>query len=166
MKPTIFIGIDNGVTGSIGVIHPKLVTQIPMPTFSELSYTKQAKNITRINTVELLPLLIDIAGETPNIAVVFLERPMVNPKRWDASVSALRALEATLIVIERAKLSYRYIDSREWQKVLLPAGIEGAPNLKRASIQIAKRLYPHANILSAKDADGLLIAEYARRQFV
>ena len=45
-----------------------------------------------------------------------LERPMVNPTRFQATASALRALEATLNVVELLKFSYSYCDSKEWQK--------------------------------------------------
>ena len=49
-----------------------------------------------------------------------IERPMVNPKRFEATVSALRALEATLIVLESLNIGKEYCDSKGWQKALLP----------------------------------------------
>jgi hypothetical protein len=87
---------------------------------------------------------------------------MVNPMRFLATTSALRALEATLIVIEQLELPYQYIDSKEWQKALLPHGLK-REELKKAAIDIAKRLFPQFTNLSSGQADALLIAEYARR---
>jgi hypothetical protein len=93
-----------------------------------------------------------------------VERPYVNPQGFKASVSALRALEATLICIEFAGISYQYVDSRDWQKVMLPKGCKG-PELKSASMNLGCRLFPKFvdNIKHHKDADSLLIAEWARR---
>lgn len=87
---------------------------------------------------------------------------MVNPGRFLATASALRACEATLIVIESLKIPYQWIDSKEWQKALLPSGLKG-PQLKKASKEIGLRLFPNIQ-LKHEDYDGLLIAEYARRQ--
>lgn len=84
---------------------------------------------------------------------------MINPGRFRATVSAIRALEATLIIIEDLKLPYKYIDSREWQKALLPKDLE-KEELKKASLQIGKRMFPNINFDSFTDADGLLIAKY------
>lgn len=90
---------------------------------------------------------------------------MVNPGRFKATVSALRALEATQIVLEALKVPYQWIDSKEWQKAMLPAGLE-KEELKTASTQICKRLFPSVFIKHDGDGDSLLIAEYLRRQNV
>ena len=86
---------------------------------------------------------------------------MLNPLRWAASISAARAVEATEIVMDQAKLAYQFIDSKEWQKAMLPSGLEG-DQLKLASFQVGQRLFPGVNV--KKDADALLMAEYARRK--
>ena len=67
-----------------------------------------------------------------------------------------------MIVIEQLRLPYRYIDSKEWQKELLPSGLAKL-ELKIASLQIGQRLFPNVNFKGFPDADGLLIAEWARR---
>jgi len=66
--------------------------------------------------------------------------------------------------LEDAQWPYEYIDSKEWQKVLLPKGIKGSDELKKASLDIGKRMFPTLKI--KKDADGLLIAEYLRRKYL
>jgi len=162
----VFIGIDNGVTGSIGIIREDgFYVLHRMTTKSELSYTKKKQNITRVDGIKLSAVLCMYAGDDVKIAI---ERPFVNPGMFKSTLSAIRCLEATITVIESFKFfSYKYIDSKEWQKVLLPAGCEG-PELKIASLEIGKRLFPKIDYdgLKMKDADGILIAEYLRRSYV
>ena len=161
----LYIGFDNGVTNNgIGVINSEGVAKLyPLPVKKELSYTKEAKHITRIDCAALRKLLGEVllAFNEHDVKVV-LERPMVNSARFNASLSAIRALEATLIVLEDMAWAYQYIDSKEWQKHLLPNGIKGSDELKKASLDIGRRLFPQLNI--KKDADGLLIAEFFRRK--
>ncbi|MHA1828597.1 MAG: hypothetical protein ACTSX6_08115 [Candidatus Heimdallarchaeaceae archaeon] len=155
-----YIGIDNGVTGSITIINEENILHIKTPVKKELNYTKNKQNISRINHTtfrEFLKNNIDVENKLGNF--VLLERPMVNPTRFRATQSALRALEAVLIVLEDLQLSFQYVDSKEWQKMFLP-GVKGNA-LKKAAVDVAKRLYPH---VETKDADSILIAEYARRR--
>ncbi|MFA5753900.1 MAG: hypothetical protein WC905_00880 [Patescibacteria group bacterium] len=158
----ISIGIDNGISGTIGIIEENSSRFINTPTVSEQNYTKKKANITRIDFEEMLKILGPYKGVN---CFALLERPMVNPQRFQATTSALRALEATLIVLEYLKLPHAYIDSKEWQKSLLPRGVKGTDELKRASLDIGCRLFPqHETLIKHhKDADGILIAEYCRR---
>jgi hypothetical protein len=163
----LYIGFDNGVTNNgIGVINSAGEAKLyPLPIKKELSYTKEAKHISRIDYRGLIDLHKYICAahitDFPGVKVG-LERPMVNSTRFNASMSAIRALEATLIFLEEVGWAYEYIDSKEWQKVLLPKGLKGSDELKKASLDVGKRLFPGLNI--KKDADGLLIAEYLRRK--
>jgi len=161
----IYIGIDNGVTGSIGIVSPNGAEFYSTPTFKQLSYTKKVQKISRIDTYELMTLLNPRNFPDKEIKVL-IERPFVNPTGFKATQSAMRALEATLIVLETFKLPYEYIDSKQWQKEMLPAGIKGTAALKDASSDIGCRLFPtlKREIEKQKDADGLLIAEWARRK--
>ena len=163
-----YLGIDNGVTGSLAYVGP-VVLFAKTPVHKEQSYTKKKQQITRIDFDSLVELLRNWGmdwrnGEGDMLTRVFIERPFVNPKGFRATASALRCLEATLIAVESEGLSYQYIDSREWQKAMLPSGIKG-PELKYASVDIGCRLFPQfvEEIRKHKDADSLLIAEYARR---
>ena len=170
----LYIGIDNGVTGTIawmdssspdtqGRVETKMVET---PVFSEQSYTREKKNISRIDTKKLEEFFSMISqGINPSDILVVIERPMVNPMRFAASCSALRALEATLIIVERFGFARMYCDSRAWQKKMLPQGCKG-DELKRASEDIGLRLFPSLEKIITKhtDADALLIAEWARRE--
>jgi len=166
----VWIGIDNGITGTIGVVRDDGRVRFgAVPTKSEQSYTKTKQNITRIDAVELRKFLLEntehvepFDDKVNQKVIVIIERPMVNPGRLKATFSALRALEAVLVVVESLYLPYQYIDSKEWQRALLPAGLE-TEELKKASLQIGTRLFPQVES-KHKDRDGLLIALYAQRK--
>lgn len=157
-----YIGLDNGVSGSVGVLTDKGPQLFKTPVKNQLSYTKTKQNINRIDVPELILLLQPFAS--PN-TMLWLERPMVNPRRFKATMSAIRALEATLIALEILQMPYEYIDSKEWQKNLLPEGLKGDA-LKPASLNVGMRLFPSVDFKGFKDADSLLIAEYQRRRDV
>jgi len=158
-KNRIFIGIDNGVTGGItilsesGFVHLHIAT----PVKNCLNYTKKKAFHNRVNYPELYDILFDnIANDIP---FCMIERPMVNPGRFQATTSALRALEATEIILEELKIPYQFIDSKEWQKALLPSGLQ-KEELKKAANDVVRRLFPKQEIVNA---DSILIAEYCRR---
>jgi len=160
----VYIGWDNGVSGTIGIVSNDEtfnVMFLKTPIFSQQNYTKKKANINRIDTVALTNLLMHFNEN----CFVLIERPMVNPGRFKATISAIRALEASQIVLETLKIPYQFIDSKEWQKAMLPSGLKGK-ELKSASMDIGCRLFPQFTdeIKKHKDADGLLMAEYARRQ--
>lgn len=158
----IYIGIDNGVTGTIGVvgngIQPKFYHT---PTKKEQDYTRAKKNVTRLDCSGLQSILNEYNHDC---LFALIERPMINPSRWAASMSAARCLEAELIVLEMLGIGHQFIDSREWQKELLPKGIQGSDEQKKASKDIGNRLFPQFTDFKHPDRDGLLIAEYARRK--
>lgn len=176
-----YIGIDNGVTGSVCVINEmgQCLEYWPTPTEKTLNYTKVKEYITRVKG-EVLGKKLRPYAET---GTVVIERPLVNPGRWKASVSALRCDEATRIVLEILGLKFLYVDSREWQEAMLPkrkappkatktmsavekqliktkaAAYKG--ETKTLSLMKAKQLFPQ--IPFNKDGDAALMAEWARR---
>lgn len=158
-----YIGIDNGTTGSIGILSEdkEINYFIKTPSYLEQSYTKKKQNISRVKYKELYDLFKQFKG-TNTIAII--ERPMVNPQRFKATLTAIRALEATMIVLEELDIPIKFIDSKKWQRELLPEGLKGSSQLKKASLDVATRLYPlHKELIKKqKDGDGILIAEYAR----
>lgn len=160
-----YIGIDNGVTGSIGIVGKELTyyefMETPI-TFGQ-DYTKTKKNVSRVNVTALAEIIS--ALKEYGLCVAVLERPMKNPARFDATCSAMRALEAELTVLELYDVPYMFIDSKEWQKEMLPKRIAGTKELKKASLDIGKRLFPEINS-KHPDRDGILIAEYARRKCI
>ena len=164
----LYIGIDNGVTGTIGVMADGYSQFALTPVKKEPSYTVAKKTITRIEAVVLKAYLKQVMAEYgcgPESALAVLERPLINPTRFSASMSASRALEAVLCVLEDLEIPRMYIDSKKWQKDMLPKGVTGSDELKKASLDIASRLFPQHGpaIKKHKDGDGILIAEWARR---
>lgn len=158
-----YVGIDNGVTGTIGILTPEGTCELlPTPTKSVQSYTKTKQNITRLDWLAFGKILENLS----NCVTILMERPLVNPGMFKATASALRCHEAQLVILEECELPYMFIDSKEWQKDLLPSGCKGRDELKKASMDIGIRLFPElsAAITKQKDADGVLIAEWARRK--
>jgi len=154
-----YIGIDNGPTGTIGLIGDFGAEFYHTPSKKVQDYTKRKKGISRIQVLQLNKIL---KRHKPSIAL--LERPMVNPKRFTATETALRAHEATLIILEANNIPVQFIDSKDWQRVMLPRGCKEG-ELKTASVDIGCRLFPQFKDMIVKhgDADGLLIAEWGKR---
>ena len=159
----IYIGIDNGVTGTIAFLKEDESVFVKTPVKTEQSYTKTKQKISRLDFLAVHDLFREHVAGKKCFAVI--ERPMVNPGRFKAGLSAVRCLESTLILLEHFDIPYQYIDSKQWQKELLPKGIMGAPELKSASQDIGIRFFPQHETLISKhgDADALLMAEWARR---
>ena len=158
----IYVGIDNGVTGTIGFVGDDISPAIyHTPIKKEQDYTKAKKLVTRLDSKAFLELFKKYPVSELHVVC---ERPMINPTRWTASMSAIRCWEAQLIIFEVLGIPHQFVDSKEWQKELLPKGIKGAEEQKKASRDIGKRLFPSLADFNHSDFDGLLIAEYARRK--
>lgn len=176
-----YIGIDNGVTGSVCVLDQdgNCLEYFPTPIHKTLNYTKAKEYVNRVVIKELAEKLQPYA----QAATVVLERPLVNPGRWKATISAIRCDEATRAVLEALKAKIIYVDSKEWQTPMLPnrkpisrlsktataqekkenKAAKAAFNKegKELSLMTAQRLFP--TIKFKKDGDAALIAEWARR---
>lgn len=152
------IGVDNGVTGGVTILSElgTVLLHIKTPVKNHLSYTKKKAFVNRIDFPKLKAEL-EKAGED---TFCYIERPLVNPTRFMATVSAIRCLEATEIILEELQIPYQFLDSKEWQKELLPSGLKGV-ELKKAADDVAKRLFPKLKVVNS---DCLLIAEYCRRK--
>lgn len=159
----IYCGIDNGSTGTVGLINGDSVLFVETPHRQVFDYQKKAKSINRID----YPALYDLLHGYPSGGIkFFVERPLKNPGLFEASASGLRAFEATIICLEQLGYHYEVVDSKSWQKKLLPEGLKGSPILKKASMEVGMRLFPQFSdqIKKHKDADGLLIALWAKRE--
>lgn len=176
IKDIIYVGIDNGVTGSIGAVNKdgSQTWFYETPVRLEQDFTKKKQNLNRLEVYEFETIIKSIVGhqledpsrEWPPQLRIFIERPMINPTRFRATLSAVRCLEATLVaLILVGDFRYEYVDSKLWQTLLLPKGTKGTAALKKASVQIGIRLFPaHAVLIKKhKDCDGLLLAEAMRR---
>lgn len=162
----IFVGIDNGKSGSIGVVG-EVVDFLQTPGNRQLSYQKsKTKYITRLDVPvfhSFLKSLVDKVGADK--ILIGYERPLVNSRMFTATLSAVRFLEAQLVVTEMLDIPYIYLDSKEWQKYIFPYGVRGSVALKKASLDIGNRLYPQFKNSKHPDRDGLLIAHYLREKY-
>lgn len=154
-----YIGIDNGVSGTVAIISDEMVVFGKTPVVKVQDYTKRKKIISRLDVVTFDLMLSKV---NPNDSFILMERPLVNPTRFQATESALRCHEAMLVLIERRGIPYQFCDSKEWQREMLPKGCQG-DELKKASLDIGNRLFPMYADTKHPDRDALLIAEYARR---
>lgn len=148
----LYCGVDNGVTGAITILNKNgdVLLHKKTPVTKCLNYTKKKAFVNLVNPI-LLKQYLQSAGE---VKFCMIERPMINPTRFTATISAVRCLEATESMLKQLQIPYQFIDSKEWQKALLPSGLKG-DELKLAAADVAKRLYPR---LKVENADSLLIA--------
>ena len=167
LSPRIYnyiVALDNGVSSNgVALFGPdNLVRYEKLPIKSELSYTHEEHHITRLDAPGLRKLLT--SWNLPkNDTKVVMERIMINPARFRASISAARCLEAELIIIEEFGFEIEYCDSKNWQHVLLPS-VVGTDDLKKASLALGHKLFPDLAI--KKDADSLLIGYWAMNRTI
>lgn len=170
-----FLGIDNGPSGSLGLLSGSgdAIAFIKQFTRRERDYTIADAFLTRIGVFDLTEWIIGALSSEP--LYVLLERPLKNPKLFKATESALRAHEATLIALELAQVyAERHkhqltvcdtaVDSRRWQHQYLTAPDTKGPKLKTESARVGASRFPNvASAIEAHgDADGLFIALYAK----
>lgn len=164
----IICGIDNGVSGSIGIIeinqYTKLVEFKKTPVMEYLDYQKtKAKHILRLDHIAFTVLIEQLKNRSDGCLYIVLERPATG-EFLQSMLSGIRCLEAALIVFEQTGVGYEVIDSKEWQSIMLPKCAKG--DTKKVSLEVAKKLYPELDYTGFKDADGLLIGEWKLRQLM
>ena len=173
-QEVIYLGIDNGVTGTIGIIQGEFYNFLKTESFSAQSYTKKKQNISRIHFPSLNLFLRELSDIAPVIAL--LENP-ATVNNFKVIQSSMRCFEATLIALEGNDIPYTCCTSGDWQRELIPDAIainkglkgkkfakERTERLKTYSKIKGIELCPDKKDLITKhrDADGLLIAEWLR----
>ena len=165
VKRTGVLFFDNGTTGTIGWRYGCTTNEmIEVPVKKRASFHKSPRSTTVIDIDALetaLRDMLDRAKVKPSDVIAYRERPMINPKRWQASMSASRADEAETIVLERMGIEYHYVDSKAWQRHILPSsGKKGTTSdiLKAESKDIGCKMFKHLSTIINKhgDADGIL----------
>jgi hypothetical protein len=151
------IGIDNGASGSVGVIGHGKPYFFSVPSREALHYSKTGKMVRRIDVDELTAALADCPAP-----FAYIERPFTGSAMMiNTALLAARSHEAVMIALEQSGIGYTTVDSKEWQSALLP-GVKGSAALKKASYAKGIQLYPQLSdyIHKQGDADGLLIAHH------
>lgn len=165
----VFIGIDNGPSGSIGIqeyssqgMRTKVLF-LKTPTYMMQDYQKKAKRISQLDLPVVRKLLRKYKeGWDVHIA---MERPLVNSMFFNSSIVAVRVHQSWLDVLKNFGFpAPQSLDSREWQKPFLPKGTKGKA-LKKASRELANKKFPKAcPQVKHPDCDGMLICEWVRMQ--
>lgn len=156
-----FIGIDNGISGSIGIIEPDNYYFIRTPIFFTRDFHKEKRNINRVNVRALMDYLKLFIEDKYEICI---ERPFINKIGFSSTISSVRCHEATLIALDLIGSNYNFIDSKEWQKYFFK-NCKGTSNLKKASLELGNKLFPKVSNNKHKDRDSLLIAQFCKERY-
>lgn len=158
---TLYIGIDNGVSGAWSAIDDKsnIVAWGPMPVQKYRSR----------NEVDIQTLWHDIhasLGEHESI-IYTLEEPG-GSKSAKAASSMSGSFHAIRAMLTLNNVRWHRITPKAWQKVMFPGCKAG--DTKPRALELARRLWPNERFLATSrcrvpspDAiDATLIAEYSR----
>ena len=163
------IGIDNGVSGALSILSQNISKFYLSKSYTKKckSYTKKEQNITRIDVENLRKIIIEnIPKEKLNETIAILERPLVNPTRFKASMSAMRSIEATLIVLEELGIDVEYTDSKVWQHGIFTIEERAKLDTKELSRKYGLEYYPQfKDLIEKQDADALLISHFFYDKF-
>lgn len=170
-KKTVFIGIDNGPSGSIGIqiYNSKGMRQevqfFETPTYMMQDYTKAKQ---RISQLDLLALRKQWKIFKEYNVYIAMERPLVNPGRFTATKVGLRVHQQFLDLCKILRFPEPVsLDSKQWQKKFLPKGTTGE-ELKKRSKEIGMKIWPMCAdaMRKHKDADGMFISEWIRKEIM
>ena len=177
----LIIGIDNGTTGTMcsWILESGLIDFIETPSKRELNYQKEINYIDRLdhnnfkNWIKNQIKSAELIYKDKIKVIIILERPMVNPKRFDSSIMAVRTFESTLVILQQMNLNYIVIDSKQWQHYFfgkettfidlkfesLKKGLEVVNEYKNLD-NIKNLITKHG------DADALLITKFAIEKLI
>lgn len=176
----LVIGIDNGTTGTMcsWIIQKGICDFIQTPSYRTLNYQKDINYIDRLQHKKFKEWLNLQIKNTKRVykseikVIIILQRPMVNPQRFESSLLAVRAFESTLVILQQLNLNYIVIDSKQWQHYFF--GKETAfINLKYESLKKGLNIINEENVNYLKeiiikhgDADALLITKFAIEKLI
>ena len=162
----IFAAVDNGCTGTIGAVSESGDWSffMPVPTYRTEDYNRtKVKHTTHVDFDVLSSYLKALMAQGELSLVT--ERPLKNPRLFNATMSGIRAHEILLAVTRSLGVQLAgTMDSRDWQVPM--CGIFEKGESKPASAAAGALLFPEheAAIRKHGDADGLLMAEFHRRR--
>jgi len=149
----VYIGVDNGVSGTIGIYGDSVIEVYKVPVRKGCSDYSANHSITRVDVDSLRGIMCRYTGGDVK---VILEYPYFNMKNIRTTFVAGRCLEAELIVLEGLGLEYSFVSARVWQSDLFP-GIRGRLELKRRSLMFGIDKLG-GKVSGFSDFDGLCIA--------
>lgn len=148
----IYIGIDPGKKGGIGVIDNVSGMYYAYP-YTDTSYIEAVTSAVKTHGVDNIRVCVEKVNAMPGQGVVSVF----------TFGHGLGVIEGVLMALS---VSYQLIRPQEWKKEF------GLNSDKQASIDVCRKLFPKINLLETprcrKEHDGmaeaLLMAEYARRK--
>lgn len=179
----LVIGMDNGCTGTIcsWILKNNDIDFRLTPSKHVLNYQKEINYLDRLDHEEIQKWIKNQINNAKLLyndeirIIIILERPMVNPQRFDSSLNAVRSFEALLVILQQLNLKYITIDSKQWQHHFFGKDTSFM-NLKLESLKIGidlLRQYKPKNYTkmiemtrSHGDADALLITKYAIEKLI
>lgn len=177
----LIIGMDNGTTGTwCSWLYDYGILDF-VETFSKrtLNYQQQINYIDRIDHELLKDWIKKQVKNAKKVynreikVIIVLQRPMVNPQRFDSSLLAVRAFESTIIILQQLELNYIILDSKKWQHYFF--GKETMLlNLKYESLKKGLLLLNEEEdvedlkqiVKKHGDADALLITKFAIEKLI
>jgi hypothetical protein len=87
------------------ILESGLIDFIETPSKRELNYQKEINYIDRLdhnnfkNWIKNQIKNAELVYKDKIKVIIILERPMVNPKRFDSSIMAVRTFESTLVIL-------------------------------------------------------------------
>lgn len=167
----VYVGIDNGSTGSIGYMAGTYTSLLPMTEMCR-RYTGNRKG----TGLELDPITFDdyikqIQKVHGHIEMVAIEKPFTNPRNVMTMVAARGMFAAIQAILELNRVPYIVVGAQEWQKKFLNGAVTAEANKGEKETKLRSRIlgsqrWPElANpIKRQKDADALWLALHAKQQ--
>ena len=162
----IYVFWDNGSSGTIGAISGdgNLTAYLHVPTYVSRDYnSSKVKNTTHLDYEELIKLFKHLKEQGE--LIVAAERPLKNPRLFNATMSGIRAHEVMLCVLRSLDIPLvATFDSRHWQEEALGPFEKGES--KPRSLEVGVALFPEHERFIRKhgDADGILGAYIMRKR--
>ncbi len=156
----IWIGIDNGVSGSIGIISPTGTKMVHAREYTR----KKKRGGLELDAAAFKDLILQ--DGIPHGVV--LERPFTGQHR-NVVVSAAHFDSVARTVMELNGIPFIQVDSTDWQRPLLKIvrkkGVHA--DTKRVSMEAGVLRWPslRAQIEDQGDADALFLAVHAMHEF-
>lgn len=158
----IYIGIDPGITGAIGVLFPYEEQAVyDLPTMQNARAAEKGRKRLHIDALRL-SVLLEIFDR--HECRVFVEYTQAGMKGALANYSLGHSSGIIMGVLSALGFTYEMVRPQEWKKEFGLLKSE-----KDASRKQAEALYPFLALSRKKDhgrAEAILLAEYGRRHFM
>lgn len=159
----IYLGIDPGLTGAVAIIDADGAVELcDSPSWEVKTKGRIQHDYNVHGMAEIIAGVIARAGNRGLIAAA-LEKVHSMPEQGVASSFKFGVgLGTWQGILAAFGITFQMIPPQRWKKVLM----DGMPKEKDASLIVAQRLFPTADLRLRKHhgrADALLLAEFMRR---